>query len=118
MGCAEAVVFTFRAPDKARQAVFLAQRPNAVAPFGQDFVRVRLVPHVPDQTVIRRVEHAMQRHRQLDDAQTSTQVTTRAAHCINQLSAQFFGHLWHLRRIQSAQVVRAVDFVEQGRDRA
>ena len=65
---AEGVVFALRALGEARQAVRLAQGADPVAAAGEDLVRVGLVAHVPDQPVARRVEHVMQRHRQLDDA--------------------------------------------------
>ena len=67
MGRAEGVVFALRALGEARQAVRLAQGPDPVATAGEDLVRVGLVADVPDQPVARRVEHVMQRHRQLDD---------------------------------------------------
>ena len=65
---AEAVVFAFRALGEAGQAAALTQRPDAVAPPGQDLVRIGLMADVPDQPVVRRVEHVVQRDRQLDDA--------------------------------------------------
>ena len=58
---------------EARQPVFLAQAADTVAAFGQDFVRVGLVSHVPDQPVVGGVEDPVQRDGQLDHAQTGTQ---------------------------------------------
>lgn len=66
---AEGVVFAFVAARKARQAAQLAQAAHALAPPGQDFVRIGLMAHVPDQPVVGRVENVMQRHSQLDRAQ-------------------------------------------------
>ena len=40
-----------------------------LAPAGQHLVRIGLVPDVPDQPVIGRVEHIMQRNREFDRAQ-------------------------------------------------
>ena len=61
----ERVVFALRPAGEARQPAALAQRADAVAPAGQDLVRIGLVPDVPDQPVVRRVEHRVQRDRQL-----------------------------------------------------
>ncbi len=68
MGRAERVVFALGALGEARQAAALAERPDAVAPPGQDLVRIGLVSDVPDQAVVRRVEHVVQGDRELDDA--------------------------------------------------
>ncbi len=65
---AERVVFAFHAASEAGEPAALAQGSDAVAPSGQDLVRIGLVPDIPQQPVARRVEHRMQRHRQLDHA--------------------------------------------------
>ncbi len=66
---AERVVFALGALGEAGQAAALAQRADAVAPAGQDLVRIGLVADVPDQPVARRVEDVVQRDGQLDDAE-------------------------------------------------
>ena len=53
---AERVVFALGALGEAGQAAALAQGADAVAPAGQDLVRIGLVADVPDQPVVRRVE--------------------------------------------------------------
>ena len=63
-----------RAPGEARQPARLAQRADALAPAGQDLVRVGLVADVPDQPVVRRVEHVVQGHGQLDHAQPGAEM--------------------------------------------
>jgi hypothetical protein len=55
---AERVVFALAALGEAGQAAALAQRADAVAPAGQDLVRIGLVADVPDQPVARRIEDA------------------------------------------------------------
>jgi len=52
------------------------QRANAVAPAGQNLVRIGLMPDVPDQFVGRRIEHGMQRHREFDHAQARAEMAT------------------------------------------
>src|SRR5271168_2672905 len=48
---------------------------DAGAAPGQDFVGVGLMPDIPDQSVVRRVEDVMQRHGQLDDAEACAEMT-------------------------------------------
>ena len=54
---AKGVVLAFGPLRKAAEATQLAQGGHAIAPSGQDFVRVGLVAHVPDKTVARSVKH-------------------------------------------------------------
>ena len=66
---AERIIFALRPLGEAGKAARLAQSADAVAPAGQDFMRIGLVPDVPDDAVARRVENIMERQRQLDDAE-------------------------------------------------
>ena len=79
VGRAERVVFALGALGEARQAAALAQGADAVAPAGEDLVRIGLVADVPDQDVLGRLEHVVQRHGQLDHAQARAQVPAGAA---------------------------------------
>ena len=45
-----------------------------LAPAGEDFVHVGLMADVPNQPIGRKIEHAMQRERQLDDAEVRREV--------------------------------------------
>ena len=67
---AERVVFALAAFGESGQAAARAQRADAVAPAGQNLMRIGLVADIPDQTVARRVEDVMQSDRQFDDTQT------------------------------------------------
>ena len=98
-------------PDDAAQ---LAQRGHALAPAGQDLVRIGLVAHVPHQPVVRRVEHVVQRDRELDRAQVGAQVAAGARHAVEHEGAHFVGQLLELRRGQLAQVRRVVDRWKSG----
>ena len=84
----ERVVFALRPLGKARQPAALPQRADAVAPAGQNLVRIGLVPDVPDQPVRRRVEHVVQRHRQFHHAQTRAQMPAGHRHRIDRLLPQ------------------------------
>ena len=69
MAGTECVVFAFAALGKTRDAVQHAQGFHCFAPSGQYLVAIGLVADVPHQSVVRCIEHVMQRNRQLDRAQ-------------------------------------------------
>ena len=106
---AEGVVFAFRAPRKAGDAAVHAQPGHALAPAGEDLVRVGLVAHVPDQPVVRRVEHVVQRDREFHRAEIGRQVAAGLAHRLDDEGAQLVGQLRQLAPFQGAQLGRAVD---------
>ena len=81
----ERVVFAFRPLGEAGQATALAQGTDAVAPPGQDFVRIALVPDIPDQAVARRFEHVMQGHRELDDPEAGTEMAAGLGDRVDQI---------------------------------
>ena len=53
---------------------------HRLAPAGQHLVAVGLVADVPDQAVVRRVEHVMQRDRELDRAEVGREMAAGLAH--------------------------------------
>ena len=93
MGRAERVVFALAALGEAGQPAFLPQRADAVAPAGQDLVRIGLVADVPDQPVVGRVEDVVQRDGQLDDAEPRAEMAAGDRYRVDQLGAQFGGEL-------------------------
>jgi len=98
---------------KAAEAAALPQRADAVAPPGQDLVRIALMADVPHQPVVRRVEHIMDRRGQFHHAKPGTQMTARHADGGNHLLPQFIGQLPKLTRLQLSQVRGPDDLVEQ-----
>ena len=93
MGRAERVVLALAALGEARQPAGLAQRADAVAPAGDDLVRIGLVADVPDQAVARRVEHPVQRDRQLDDAEAGAEMPAGDRDGVDRLPSQLVGEL-------------------------
>ncbi len=75
MAGAERVVRALGAAREAGKAALLAQGPDAVAAAGQHLVRIGLVADVPDQPVVRGVEHGMECNGQLDDAEPGPQMS-------------------------------------------
>ena len=60
----------------------------SVAPPGQNLVRVRLMPDVPDQPVVGRIEYIVKRNRELDRAEIRGEVASSLGHRFNQESPQ------------------------------
>ena len=89
MGRAEGVVFALDPARKAGNAAELAQSAHLLTAPGQDLVRVSLVPDVPHQTIVRRIEYIVQRDSKFNRAQIRRQVATGLGHRIEQESAQF-----------------------------
>ena len=103
------VVRAFLRVREAGQAAAAAQRIKPVVPAGQQFMRVALVPHVEQQRILRQVQLAVQRHRQLHHAQIGGQMPARAGDGIRQHLTDLGTKLLHLRERQLPQVGRAVD---------
>ena len=110
---AERIVFALGALGEAGQAAALAQRADAVAAAGENLVRIGLMADVPDQPVGRRVEHVMQRHRQLDDAEAGAEVTACDRDSVDRLPPQLVGKLAQLALFELAQVAWSFDKIEQ-----
>ena len=93
MSRAERIVFALRPFREAGKSAALSQRPDAAASPGQDFVRIGLMPDVPDQAVLRRVEHIMKGDGELDHPETGPEMAARDCHRIDRLLAQLVGEL-------------------------
>ena len=70
----ERVIGAFRPLRESAQPVLLPKRPDPVPAARQDLVGIALVAHIPDDPVLRRLEHGMKRHGQFHDAQPGTQM--------------------------------------------
>ena len=71
---------------------------KSAVPARQQFMRVSLMPDVPDELVARRFEGVVERDRQLDDAKSRADVAAGARADVDQTSA-------HVRR-ERAKLVR------------
>ena len=103
---------------ESREPSRLTNRRHFIAPARQNLVNVRLVTHVKDDLVVRRVEHVVQRHGQLHHAQTRSQVPSRLRNGMNKIRPQLLAQLLELRPVEVLDVHRIVDRVEQRRRRA
>jgi hypothetical protein len=95
------------------EAAGLAQGADAVAPAGEDFMRIGLMPDIPDQPVARRVEHRMHRDGELHHAQRRPQMTAGDGDGIYGLQPQFIGQLLELLAGEVAHVGGNDDAIEK-----
>ena len=114
---AEGVVLALRPLGEAGQPALLAHGAHAIAPAGQDLVRIGLVADVPDQPVARRVEDVMQGDGQFDDAEPGAEMAAGLRHRIDQIGPQLVGDLAKARLLQPAQVSGGCDLIKQRRRR-
>ena len=68
----------------ARETVLLAQGVELVAPAGQHLVYVGLMAGVEDDRIVRRVEHPVQRQRELDDTEVGAEMSTGCSDLMDQ----------------------------------
>ena len=81
----EGVIGALGALWKPGQALELSHAVHAIAPASQNLVRIGLVPDVPDNAIVRGVEHVVKCHCQLHHAQPRTEVPTGACDRIQQV---------------------------------
>src|SRR5262249_19544525 len=85
----------------------------AVAPTGDDLVGIGLVSDIPDEPVVRRIEHVVERHCELDHAQARAQVSAGHRDSADRLLTQLVRELAQVAFRKLAQILRRVDAVEQ-----
>ena len=112
---AEGVVLALGALGEARQAAGLAQGADAVAPAGEDLVRIGLVAHVPDEAVARGVEQIVQGDGELDDAEAGAEVAAGHRDGVDRLLAQLGGKLRQIGLGKLAQILRRRHAIKQRR---
>lgn len=82
---------------------------------GENLVWIRLMAHVPDQSVVRGIEDVMQGDGQLDNTEASTEMPASLAYGVEQFQAQFIRQGFQLGFTQPAQAVRRIRAVQQWR---
>jgi hypothetical protein len=73
------------------------------------------MPHVPDNPVVRRVEHGVKRDGQLDNAKPRAEMAACDRDGLDHFSADFFRDLFQLLDIKRAQGRRIVYPIQQRR---
>ena len=103
---AEVVIARLTTPGKARDPTKLPNPRHFITTPREDFVGIGLVPDVPHNPVLRRIENVVQRNRQFDGAQVGREVAARGAHAVQDECAQLVGQCRQCRRVQLSQKVR------------
>src|SRR5665213_1097409 len=112
---AERVVFTLGALGETGKPVGLAQGANTVATSGEDLVGIGLMADIPNDLVVGRIEHIVQRHGEFDDAEPSAQMAARHRHRIDGFLPQLIGQLAQLPARKHAQRGWFIYLVQKGR---
>jgi hypothetical protein len=76
---AERVILALAALGETREPLALAQRADAVAAAGENFVRIGLVADIPDDDVARGVEDVVKSYGKFDDAEAGAEVAAGLA---------------------------------------
>ena len=109
----ERVVDALLAGRERREPAMLLDGAQLVAPARQDLVRVGLMSDVPDQSIVRRVEHIMQRNRQFDGAEAGGEMAAHLAHRVDEIPAKFVGQIPELWPGDFSQVRGGLDLRKQ-----
>ena len=96
---AERIIFAFAAPGEPAQPAALPQRAHLPAPPGQNLVRIGLMPDIPDQPIMRRIEHMVQRHGQFDYPQPGAEMAAGLPHRADHFGAHFVGQLAQFSKV-------------------
>ncbi len=94
------------------QATLFAQGFEVRGAAGQHLVHVGLMPGVEDDRVVRRIEHPVQRERQLDDAEIGPEVAAGCGDFVNQKVANLVGQILQFRLRKVLQIGGATDLFE------
>jgi len=84
-----------------------------VTPPSENFVAVSLMPHIPDQLVVRRFIDIVEGYGQFYHAQAGPEMTGIVAHRINNEVAQFMTNLRKFIPGELSQIFRGIDGSEQ-----
>ena len=103
------VVLALRASREATHPAQLAQRVEAIEPSRQQLVGIGLVAGVPDDAVLGAREDAVQRDRQLDDAERAAQVPAGGGHGVDDLAADLGAEGPGLGVADVLEVLRSAD---------
>src|SRR5439155_19790543 len=97
---------------KTVQSTELAHRVKTIESPGKHFVHVPLVTHIHHESVAWRVEHPMQRNRQLNHAKVRPEMSTGLGKNFDQLIAHVLRELRQILLAKSLDVSRRADSIE------
>ena len=94
---------------KSRQALIDPIGGKIIAPSGQNFMTIGLMPYVPHELVVGCVENVMQGDGQFDYPQASPEMPAVHRNIINDELPKFVADLRQKSAVQRAQVFRRID---------
>ena len=94
---------------KRLQSVQLTVRAEQVTTPRQNLMPIRLMPHIPHNTVVWCVKNVMQRHRQLHHTQARSQMTRILSQLLNDVAPQLITHRRQFLHLQFTQVNRVIN---------
>ena len=98
---------------KRCKAARLLDGMQLIAPSGQYLMRIGLMADIPNEAVVRRVEHIMQRDGELDRPETGGKMAATGTDAVDEELSQLVGQGLELAERQPAQVRRNIDGIEQ-----
>ena len=113
MAVLDEVVFGLGPARVPGQAPALAQRGEVLRPAGQHLVHVGLVTGVPDQRILRALEHPVQSDGQLYCAEVGTQVPPGAGDGMHEKTSDLVSQRRQLCGVETTDVLRAVNALKQ-----
>src|SRR5262249_23540498 len=87
-----------------RQTASLSQGFDAIAPAGENLVWIGLMPNIPDQLVVRGVEHVVQGDGEFHHAESSTEMPTSRCDRVDGLGPQFICNPMQVLFIESTKI--------------
>ena len=106
MATDEGIVLALATARETAQSAQLAIRSECVATLGDDLVGVGLVPNVPNQLIVRRIEHVMEGGSQFDRTQARSQMSRIYGTLFDDVVAQFVAKLRKFIDAQCAKFSR------------
>lgn len=111
---AESIVLTFRPFRETAQTFVLPVCVKNLSPSGQNFVAVSLVPHIPYELIVRRVEDVMQCDGELYYTETGTEMTPFGGDYIYNEVSQFIADLRQLSLLDlGAKICGNINLTEE-----
>ena len=109
---AETIVGTFRTEREPHGAAALTDLRECLATSRDELMNVDLMAHVPDKRILRAIEHAVHRQRQLDHAEVRAQVTAVLAQHLDEFIADLLSQRPKLVHCEQLHIRRRVNHVE------
>ena len=106
------IVFTFVVLGESGDPPLLTQRRKALSAPGQQFMRVALVPHIPDNLICRAVKNPVERNCQLHRPQIGGQMSPCLRRCLNQRFSYLCTQRLQLFKRKIFQIFRRRDCVQ------